>query len=156
MEVDVPHHAGRLHDPAQLHFAPLSARAVRPERRFKRVRGPHQLLVGESGLLQLLGQLTVLFQPVPFQQGYLLLHRRQLLSHWRQGPQDAGVLLTRRAQLPVLGGQELPFGVRGSKLGAHLRKAGRNAVEIRLQGGAPAAQHHVHRARAGHGAQQQH
>ena len=141
VEIDMPHHAGRLHNTAQLHFAPLAAGAVRPERRLEGMRGPHQLLVREAGFLQLLGQLPVLFEPVPFQQGYLLLHRRQLLSHRRQGPQYAAILLTRHAQFPVLGGQEPPLGIRGSKLGADFRKPRRNAVEIRFHGGAPPAQH---------------
>ena len=74
-------HACCLHHPAQLDLAPLAAGAVGAQGRLERMRGPQQLLIGQAGLLQLLGELAVLLQPVAFEQGHLLLHGGELFRH---------------------------------------------------------------------------
>ncbi len=93
MEIHVAEHAGGFHHTAQLDLAPLAAGAVGPQGGLEGMGGAEKLFVGEAGFLQLLCELSVLLQPVPFQQGYLLLDRRELLRHGRQGPKDAAVLV---------------------------------------------------------------
>ena len=132
VEIDVPQHSGGLDHPAQLDLAPLAAGAVGPQRGFQGMGGAQQLLIGQPGLLQLLGQLAVLLQAVAFQQGHLLLHRSELLRHRRQGTQHAAVLVAGLAQLPVLRRQKPPLGVGRGELRADLGKPGRDGVEVLL------------------------
>jgi hypothetical protein len=149
-------HPGRFDHPAQLDFAPLAPGAVRAQGRFEGVRGFHELLVREPGLLQLLSELPVLFQPVAFQEGNLLLDGTKLLGYRRQGPQNAAVLLARFPELPVLHSQQPPLGFRRGVLRADLRESRRNAVEIRLQRHIAAPHDHVHEGRPRQRAEQQH
>ena len=117
------------------------------------MRGPQQLLIGQPGLLQLLGQLAVLLQPVPLQQGNLLLHGGELFRHRRQRTQHAAVLVPGLAELPVLRRQEAPLGVGRGELGADLGKPGRNAVEVLLHGQIAPPEQHIGDGGAGDGAQ---
>ena len=68
VEIDMAQHPGSLDHAAQLDLAPLAPGAVGPQRGLQRVSRAQQLLVGQPGLLQLLGQLSVLLQAVALQQ----------------------------------------------------------------------------------------
>ena len=73
VEIHMPQHASCFDHPAQLDFAPLAAGAVGAQGRLQRMSG-RRSGSSEAGLLQLLGELAVLLQPVAFEQGHLLLH----------------------------------------------------------------------------------
>ena len=88
------------------------------------MRGPKQLLIGQAGLLQLLGQLAVLLQPVAFEQGYLLLHGGELFRHGRQRTEHTAVMVPGLAELAVLGREQAPLGVGGGELGADVGQPG--------------------------------
>ena len=153
VEIHVPQHACCLDHPAQLDLAPLAAGAVGAQGRLERMRGPQQLLIGQAGLLQLLGQLAVLLQPVAFQQGDLLLHGRELFRHRRQRTEHTAVLVPGLAQLPVLGREKSPLGVGGGELCADFRQARRDAVEVLFHGEVAPAEQDVDDGGARNGAQ---
>ena len=156
VEIHMPQHACRLDHPAQLDLAPLAAGAVGAQGGLQRMRGPQQLLIGQAGLLQLLGQLAVLLQPVAFEQGHLLLHGGELLRHRRQRPEHTAVLVPGLAELPVLGREQAPLGVGGGELGADVGKPGRHAVEVLLHGQVAPAEQDVDDGGARDGAREQH
>ena len=156
VEIDVAEHACCLDHPAELDLTPLAAGAVGAQGRFERMRGAQQLLVGQPGLLQLLGELAVLLQPVALQQRHLLLHGRELFRHRGQRPQHTAVLVPGLAELPVLGREQAPFGVGGGELGADFGEPGRYAVEVVFHGDVPPAEQDIDDGGARNGANEQH
>ena len=155
MEIDMAQHPGGLHHAAQLDLAPLAAGAVGPQGGLERPGGAQQLLVGQPGFLQLLGQLPVLLQPVPLQQGHLVLHMRELLPHRRERAQTLPSSFRGLAQLPVLRGQQPPLGVGRGELGADLGEPGDTASKSCSRQD-PAPEQHVNHRGAGDGADEQH
>src|SRR4051794_12681088 len=119
------------------------------------MRGPQQLLIGQARLLQLLGELAVLLQPVAFQQGDLLLHGGQLLRNGCQCTEHTAVLVPGLAQLPVLRREKPALGVGGGELGAHLGEPGRYAVEVLFYGDVAPAEQDVDGGGARNGAREQ-
>ncbi len=148
VKIDVTQHSGRFHYPAELDFTPLAPGAVGPEGGSQGMRGAQELFIGQPGFLELLGELAVLLQAIPFQKRYLLLDGSQLLGNRGESPQDAAILIPGLVQFTVLRQQKPPFGVGGGKLGVHRGKPGRDAVEIFFERGIAApkqeeASHHA-------------